>query len=405
MAFSVSRAVNSEQEIAKADFPRIRLFAVPGKPATEPQATVGGAWQVCSPETVGAFSAVGYFFGREIHRTLNVPVGLINSSWGGTPAEVWTARSALEADPDFKPILERPEQQTSQSQPSRRAGATQPAGASRQTGKGGGRNRQGTAPATRAAGRPQAAPRSRPRGAAVLYNGMIHPLMPYAIRGAIWYQGEANASRAYQYRKLLPAMIQSWRAGWGQGEFPFLIVQLANYQARQQKPYDSAWAELREAQLMTLSLPKTGIAVAIDIGNPKDIHPTNKQEVGRRLALAARAIAYGEKLAYSGPIYESMKAEDGKVRLRFKDADGGLAARDGGQLTSFAIAGEDRQFVEANAVIDGKSMVVSSERVNRPVAVRYAWADSPECNLINGAGLPASPFRTDDWPGITAQEK
>ena len=207
------------------------------------------------------------------------------------------------------------------------------------------------------------------------------------------------------YRRVLQASIRNGRADWGQGEFPFLIVQLANYQARQKKPYVSDWAELREAQLMTLSVPKTGMAVAIDIGDPTNIHPTNKQEVGRRLALAARAIAYGEKLPYAGPIYKSMKTEDSKVRLRFNHADGGLAARGGGQLTGFAMAGEDRQFVEATAAIEGDTIIVSSERVSRPVAVRYAWADNPECNLVNGAGLPASPFRTDDWPGITAQEK
>ena len=233
---------------------------------------------------------------------------------------------------------------------------------------------------------------------------MIHPLMPYAIRGTIWYQGEGNAPRAYQYRKLLPTMIRNWRAEWGQGDFPFLIVQLANYQMRQTEPHISDWAELREAQLMTLSLPKTGLAVTIDIGDPKDIHPTNKQDVGRRLSLAARAICYGQKIPYSGPMYNSMKIEGGKIRIRFKHTDDGLQAK-GGALKSFGIAGRDRKFIDAEAEIDGDTVVVSNSQVAEPVAVRYAWADAPECNLYNGADLPASPFRTDDWPGITAHEK
>lgn len=405
MAFTVSKADNGPQEVAKADQPRIRLLAVPRKPAEQVQTTIDAKWQVCSPETVGTFSAVGYFFGRELERKLNVPIGLIDSSWGGTPAEVWTPRSVLEVHPDLKSILVQSGQTTAVPGQARRAATTPSAVAPRQAGTGGARNAQAGRPATRPAGRTPANTSNRPRAPGVLYNGMIHPLMPYAIRGAIWYQGEANATRAYQYRKLLPTMIRSWREAWGQDEFPFLIVQLANYQARQKEPYISDWAELREAQLMTASLPKTGMAVTIDIGNPKDIHPTNKQEVGRRLSLAARAIAHGEKLAYSGPIYDSMKIEGDRIRLRFKHADGGLAARGGGELTGFAVAGEDRRFVEAKATVDGESVVVGSDQIGKPVAVRYAWADNPECNLVNGAGLPASPFRTDDWPGITAQEK
>jgi len=200
-------------------------------------------------------------------------------------------------------------------------------------------------------------------------------------------------------------MIRSWRQAWNQGDFPFLFVQLASFQARQAEPYQSDWAELREAQTMTLALPATAMAVTTDIGDPKDIHPKNKQEVGRRLALAARAIVYGEKIPYSGPLYESMKIEDGKVRLRFKHADGGLKIRGDGPLKGFAIAGEDRKFVDADAAVDGDTVVVHSDRVPKPVAVRYAWADVPDDNLTSGAGLPASPFRTDDWPGLTANEK
>jgi len=233
---------------------------------------------------------------------------------------------------------------------------------------------------------------------------MIHPLIPYAIRGAIWYQGESNAGRAYQYRKLFPAMIQDWRKAWGQGDFPFLFVQLANYQPRKPEPADSAWAELREAQTMTLSLPKTGMAVIIDIGEANDIHPKNKQDVGKRLARAALAIAYGKHIPYSGPMYDSMKIEGDAIRLTFKHVDGGLVAR-GGELKGFAIAGDDRRFVWADAKIDGDTILVRSDKVAKPKAVRYAWADNPECNLYNKADLPASPFRTDDWPGVTADQK
>jgi sialate O-acetylesterase len=228
---------------------------------------------------------------------------------------------------------------------------------------------------------------------------MIAPLIPYTIAGVIWYQGESNAERAYQYRKLFPTMIQDWRHAWGEGDFPFLFVQLANYI---QGGVKTAWAELREAQSMTLSLPKTGMAVTIDIGNPYDIHPKNKQEVGRRLALAAEALAYGRKVVYSGPLYESMSVEGLSVRLRFKHVDGGLVAK-GGPLKGFEIAGEDRKFVAAEARISGDTVVVRSAagRAPHPAAVRYAWADNPECDLYNKAGLPASPFRTDDWPGVT----
>ncbi len=231
-------------------------------------------------------------------------------------------------------------------------------------------------------------------GPTQLYSGMIAPLLPYAIAGATWYQGESNAGRAKQYQKLFPAMIRNWRDDWGQGDFPFLFVQLANYMARKAEPAESNWAQLREAQTMTLSLPRTGMAVIIDIGDAKDIHPKNKQDVGRRLALAARREAYGENLVYSGPIYDSMKAEGNKARLSFKHVGGGLAAR-GDKLAGFSIAGEDKQFVWAEAKIEGDAVVAWSDKVEKPAAVRYAWADNPECTLYNKEGLPASPFRTD----------
>jgi sialate O-acetylesterase len=237
---------------------------------------------------------------------------------------------------------------------------------------------------------------NNPNVVTVLYNGMIAPLLPYPIKGAIWYQGESNASRAAQYRRLLPTMIQDWRARFQVGDFPFLIVQLANFMAVDSEPVDSAWAELREAQwLTTRRSPNTGLAVAIDIGEADDIHPRNKQEVGRRLALAARSLAYGQKLPFSGPCYRSMRRDGDRIRLQFDHVDGGLVIKGGGALRGFAVAGADGHFVWAEAVIKDDTVVVSSPRVAEPVSVRYAWANNPVCNLYNRAGLPAVPFRTD----------
>jgi sialate O-acetylesterase len=224
---------------------------------------------------------------------------------------------------------------------------------------------------------------------------MIGPLVPFAIRGVIWYQGEANRGTPIAYRTLFPALIKDWRQQWGQGDFPFLYVQLANFLGRAKTPSESKWAELREAQAMALSVPKTGMALAVDTGNG-GIHPPNKQDVGRRLALAAQAIAHGKDVVYSGPVYDSMKLEEGKIRLSFKHVSGGLQAR-GGKLGGFAIAGEDRKWVWADAKIDGNSVLVWSDAVAKPVAVRYAWANNPECSLYNKSDLPAVPFRTDDW--------
>jgi sialate O-acetylesterase len=244
-----------------------------------------------------------------------------------------------------------------------------------------------------------------PWAPAGLYNAMIATLTPYTIRGAIWYQGESNAGRAYQYRELFPAMIKSWWKAWPQGEFPFLYVQLANYMQAKDEPGNSTWAELREAQLMTLDLPNTGMAVIIDIGEADNIHPKNKQDVGKRLALWALARTYDKKVVYSGPLYKSMDTKDNKIVLHFDYVGGGLVAKDGGPLKGFAIAGQDQRFVWADARIEGDTVVVSSDKVAEPIAVRYAWADNPVCSLYNKAGLPASPFRTDFWPGVTVDSK
>jgi hypothetical protein len=234
-----------------------------------------------------------------------------------------------------------------------------------------------------------------------LYNGMITPLMPYAFRGALWYQGESNALDAFRYRQFLPTLIQSWRTA-AKNEFPFLIVQLPNHGAIPQEPGESAWAELREAEFQTVrKVPKVGLAVTIDVGDPKNVHPHRKAEVGERLALWALGRTYGENIVYSGPMYESATVHGSEISVRFSNVGGGLIAKDSSSVTGFSIAGADHKFYWANAVIQGESVVVSSSRVQNPVAVRYAWGDSPICNLFNKEGLPASPFRTDDWPGIT----
>jgi sialate O-acetylesterase len=244
-----------------------------------------------------------------------------------------------------------------------------------------------------------------PNRPTVLYNAMIHPYLQFSIKGAIWYQGESNADRAYQYRELFPIMIKDWRQKWGQGDFPFYFVQLANFMQVDNAPVESAWAELREAQQKTLALPNTGMATIIDIGDAKDIHPKNKQEVGRRLALIALAKTYGQKINYSGPVYQSSKVEGKQIRLTLGNTENGLKSADGAALTGFAIAGADKKFYWAKATIQGNQIVVSSDQVANPVAVRYAWGNNPVANMTSNDGLPASPFRTDTWQGITFAKK
>jgi sialate O-acetylesterase len=395
MEWPVSLASNPEKEIAEA-LPEVRLFTVKHDVAAAPQSDFTGSWSPASPDIVKDFSAVGFFFGRELHRHLNVPVGLIDSSWGGTPAESWTTRETLESDLSLNPILWQ----------WKRVLADYPGAQTRYERQL--KEWEEISATAKAQGKTPPQKPASPRGPghswtpAGLYNAMIAPMTSFAIRGALWYQGESNAApyRAYEYRRLFQAMISDWRKAWNQGPFPFLFVQLANFMERKAAPAESAWAELREAQTMALSLPNTGMAAAIDIGEADDIHPRNKQEVGRRLALAARSVAYGEKLVYSGPMYRGMIVEGRQIRLRFQHVgQGGLASRDGGKLEGFAIAGRDRKFVWADARIDGETVVVSSAKVQDPVAVRYGWADNPACNLVGKDGLPASPFRTDDWPG------
>jgi sialate O-acetylesterase len=403
MQWSVKQSARAEQEIAAATAPQMRLFTVERKVAERPQEDCTGKWVVCSPETIADFSAVGYFFGRELHKEFKQPIGLIHTSWGGTPAEAWTSPAALLENPGLEPILARYREALS-------AYPTALAKHKESLAKWEEAVRQAKAESKPAPARP-GAPMGpdHPHSPAGLFNAMVAPLIPYTIRGAIWYQGESNAGRAYQYRDLFPTMIKSWWNTWqeqgGQEDFPFLFVQLANYMAVKDEPGDSAWAELREAQLMTLELPNTGMAVTIDIGEAKDIHPKNKQDVGKRLALWALANTYGKDVVYSGPLYKSMLKKDNRIILSFDHVGDGLVAQGGEPLKGFAIAGADRKFIWAEAKIEGNRILVSSDKITDPVAVRYGWADNPVCNLYNKAGLPASPFRTDTWPGATIGNK
>lgn len=385
MQWPLERSFEPAADIASATNTWIRLLPVPRVKADAPSVVMKSAWQVCSPEAVKSFSAVGYYFGRALQQARRVPVGLIESDWGGSPAEVWMSRESLEVNPRYQAqILDAYEVAFKNYQNALAA------------------HEKEKAAAQQAGQEFKKQPPRAPWKPTELYNGMIYPLLPYAIQGAIWYQGESNAGRAEQYRTLFPDMIRCWRRDWGQKDFTFLAVQLAPFRAIKDEPGESDWAELREAQLLaTKVLPKVGMAVITDVGDPNDIHPTKKRPVGERLALAARGIAYGEKIVYSGPIYRSVKFEGNKAILSFDHVGKGLEARDGA-LKGFAICGEDRKFVWAEAQIVGDTVVVSSPQVAKPVAVRYGWADCPVVNLWNKDGLPASPFRTDDFPMITA---
>ncbi len=544
MGQQVASSLNPAEEIAAANYPQIRFYSVPNSPAVDPLPRCFSGWEVCSPNNVGIFSAAGYFFGRDLHKSLNVPIGLINSSWGGTCAQVWTSREAMESVPELKHYVDALDKKIAANPAGLKAyrkaiaewevntkavstrfskdpgikylaegwaktdfddskwkqmalpsmwekvmnidgivwfrkEVTIPAawagkdlelslGAvddmnvtyfnNVEVGRTGMETREYwsakrnyTVPAKLVGpgkavitvrvmdhymgggfGGPAAAMHlslksdKKPmpltgnwkyrvahefikRGAptsvdgfqitqgdpTALYNGMINPLIPYGIKGAIWYQGEGNAGRATEYRTLLKVLITDWRTNWGQGDFPFIIVQLANFMGPVGTPVQPGWAELREAQAMALELPNTGLAVAIDIGDAADIHPKNKQDVGKRLALSARKIAYGEDIVYSGPTYKKMKVEGKNIRLLFDNVGGGLMAK-GGQLKTFAIAGKNGKFYHARARIDRNTVLVAANEVPNPTAVRYAWANNPVgCNLYNAEGLPAVPFRTD----------
>jgi sialate O-acetylesterase len=380
MEWSVNASGESEKVKAASKNPNLRLFTVNKRTATAPitdQNDLGHftKWAESGPDTVGGFSAVAYHFGNNLQKALGVPVGMIHTSWGGTPAQAWTSTEALEGVSELKYYV---------GQAQAAAKGKQPVG---------------------------------PGIPASLYNAMIHPLLPFAIKGAIWYQGESNAGRAFEYRTLFPTMIQDWRKRWG-SDFPFYCVQLAPFINNDADGV--AYAELRDAQLYTTKkLPHVGMAVITDVGDLFDIHPKDKSTVGLRLALAARANTYGQKVLGSGPVFKELKIDGDKAVLSFENVGGGLGARNSpvgfnptGPLNGFEVCGEDKVFLPAKAKIEGNTVVVTSERVSKPVAVRYGWKNYPVVNLYNTTtaekrqlGLPASPFRTDDFPLTTAVQK
>ena len=539
MEWVVKNTNNSAYEIANADYPQIRLLTIPKNLQYYPVNDIEGLkWNVCSPQTISSFSAVGYYFGRDVYKETNVPIGLINTSWGGTNVEAWTSTDFISRVEEFKAIAEN-QKPLSQAEvealhlkkmkvlfsrfgldPSKplntdswnkpgielnywedievpgnweskgigevdgiiwfrkevnipenlagkewtlmlgkiddgdktyingiqvgetankysdfreykiQAGMLKPgvnliAVRVEDTGGGGGFWSKGEEMklVTAATEIPLAGIwkcRLSPESLRInssnnnpntvpscLFNGMINPLLNLSVTGAIWYQGESNASRAYQYRTLFPLMIECWREKWNQPDLHFLFVQLANFMKADEQPVESEWAELREAQLLTLSLPNTGMAVTTDIGEAEDIHPKNKQDVGKRLALQALKNVYGKNVVHNGPVYKSMNVEGEKAILTFDTQGSKLVAKDKyGYLKGFSIAGADKKFYWAKAVIKGDQIIVYSENVSSPVAVRYAWANNPDdANLYNSQGLPASPFRTDEWEGITFKVK
>jgi sialate O-acetylesterase len=373
MQWSVAMSNNAKEEIAAANYPELRLFQVKRVTAAKPLDDLEGQWVICTPDTVAGFSALGYFFGRDLQKQIKVPVGLINTSWGGTPSESWTKREWLERELVAAPLLKRWDEQVRKRKPGDKVS---------------------------------------PHTPSYLYNAMIHPILPYSIAGAIWYQGESNVGRAVQYRTIFPLMIENWRADWGKKDLPFGFVQIGPFHYHNPRDKEKAGrsvekcAELWEAQLATLKeLDNTGMVVITDITNLNDIHPKNKQDVGARMALWATSQVYGGGQPYSGPIFEEInieKNQDGskKIRLFFDHAEG-LKSSDDKPLSWFTIAGEDEKFVPATAKIEGDTIVVSSPEVKEPVAVRFGWNEEAMPNLTNGTGLPASPFRTDNFKLLT----
>ena len=368
MQWSLNSSTEPTNTIRDANFPNIRLITVPRVSKTEPQYDFSGQWEPCTPQNVGGFSAVLFYFGQKLHQDLNVPVGLIHCSWGGSSCESWINYDVVATEPDFVNIIQR---RTNREVDHPQGGDNQQAG--------------------------------------YLYNGMLHPILGYGVSGVIWYQGETNAGRAYQYRTLFPTMINNWRDEWkqksGQEILPFYWVQLANFMQTRDNPGDSAWAELREAQSMTQSLPNSGQAVIIDIGVADDIHPRNKRDVGLRLALLALNNDYGKTQPCESPQYQSVSFDGNKAVLKFDFVYDGLVSN-GALPTGFSIAGEDKVFHWASAeIIDKDTVAVSSPKVARPAAVRYGWANNPVVTLYNSAKLPMNPFRTDDWQGTTVNNR
>jgi sialate O-acetylesterase len=405
MDFTVARTekfyfcgvTNKADEVAAANYPGIRMFTSDSARSYEPRSNIpGSSWKVCTPETVREFSAVGYFFARDLQKQIKAPIGILALTYGASTAQAWIRREALAASPQLAPMLEKfdADVKAAQSETNR---ATRVAALTKWEAA----VAKAKAAGKRAPRRPNVFdPVQDQHSPTVMFNGVIAPVVPFAVRGVLWYQGESITTGGVELYPLLQSiLIQDWRCLWGQGDLPFYICQLAAYKSPVTDPNSpGSIPATREAQATVLPLPSTGMAVTIDIGDAGNVHPRNKQEVGNRLMRIALAKVYGRCLEYSGPMFESMKVEGGAIRVKFSHADGGLVAR-GGPLKQFAMAGADRKFVWAKAAVAGKDVVVvSSSEVPQPVAVRYAWADNPEgCNLYNAESLPAVPFRTDAW--------
>ncbi len=405
MGFTLSGTWDAELDKAQARHPRLRLITVPRVGTQEPQDDFKGAWQPCTPENAGAFTAVGYHFGRMLHQMLDVPVGLINNAWGGSACEAWVSRDVLEKDGRFGEMMAR-WRQTEQSftqegfdkqMEAHKAKAAAWLKERQQALKSGARF-------TKAAPRAPQNPMTGQHRPGNLYAGVLHPTIGYGIKGAIWYQGETNAARAHEYGHLFPLMIQHWRSEWKQGDFPFYWVQLADYLAEKPEPGDSSWAELRESQTKTQNAVKNGgQAVIIDLGEANDIHPKNKRDVAERLARIALARDYGVDIRWRSPEFKSAEFQGGKAVVTLDTFGSSLRTVDVSEVKGFALCGEDRKWVWAGAKLLGKDKVeVSAKGVPNPVAVRYAWSDNPACNLFSVEGLPVTPFRSDDFPMITA---
>lgn len=400
MEWEMRRIHSPTPEILRADNPHIRLFHVPRKVSLYPQDNVDAKWDVCSPDTIRDFSAVAYYFGRELHRNLDVPVGLISTRWGGTRIEPWTPVSGFRSVPELHGILQELETEDKEY----RAEMIDRLPPLKKWPE---MLEEALSEGTKIPPQPEMPfhPLLNPQAPTALYNAMVHPLIRFAIRGAIWYQGEANRNDGAIYTKKMEALITGWRNAWGLGDFPFYYVQLAphnyGYIPDDQESDTLDYYRLPiiwEAQLEALKIPNTGMAVTTDITELYDIHPKNKYDVGRRLSLWALAKTYGQDdLLYSGPLYRDMSVEGNKVRIRFDHVGSGLISLDGRPLSWFEIAGEERTFVKARAEIDGNSVVVWNDRVSDPVAVRFGWYQLATPNLGNREGLPASPFRTDRW--------
>ncbi len=422
----LGRDVNAPEGLGQANYPQIRLFKLPKNTFLEPQTDCKGSWAVCMPDAAKEFSATGYFFGREIHRTEKIPLGLINACRGSSFGQMWTSLEALQSEGALSTYLnqaltaradypQRKQRYFREREKWKEDTARWPDTLKGWEAEAAKAKAEGKMPPPKPA--PPGAATARPDGMdgwednvmnapTVLFNGMIAPIIPFGIKGAIWYQGEGNADEAELYRTLFPAMVRDWRNRWGRGNFPIYVVQLSSYTAPRDQPGQSNWAAFREVQLQLQKIvPNSGMAVTVNIGCATDIHPLSKEEVGRRLSLVALAKTYSRAIAYSGPLYERMEIEGKTIRLHFTQMGSGLVAKGGAPLKRFAVAGADRKFVWGQARIDGKTVVVSSSTVPQPVAVRYAWDINPEgCNLFNAAGLPASPFRTDDWKLKSARQ-